>query len=123
MCCWCGVHGGKGARLHACFVSELAVAANISRHVSVASTQGPPVHTHRRSWSPGACCVCAEGAGISAVEPLRTLCGPADPELAQAARPSSLRAQLGGGAPGKNAVHCTDLEEDAQLEVGFFWLQ
>ncbi len=62
------------------------------------------------------------GSGVTAVEPLRTLCGPSDPELAKAVRPASLRAQF-GSSTARNAVHCTDLEGDAQLEVSFFFMR
>ena len=66
--------------------------------------------------------VFAEGSGVPVVELLRTRCGPSDPELARAVRPASLRAQFGSSSA-RNAVHCTDLQEDAQLEVGFFFMR
>lgn len=50
------------------------------------------------------------------VEAFRELCGPLDPELARVLRPKSLRAQFGQNKI-RNAVHCTDLPEDGQLEV------
>lgn len=51
---------------------------------------------------------------------LRSLCGPADPEIAQQIRPHTLRAKFGINKI-QNAVHCTDLEEDTQLEVEYFF--
>ena len=56
------------------------------------------------------------GAVVSAVEGLRLLCGPADPLLAAALRPGTLRA-LFGASKAQNAVHCTDLEEDAARDL------
>jgi len=56
--------------------------------------------------------------GGSAVEPLRQLVGPADPEIARTLRPASLRARFGHSKV-RNGVHCTDLAEDGELEAGF----
>jgi len=63
--------------------------------------------------------VAPRGSG-SAVEPFRELCGPADPELARVLRPKSLRAQF-GLTKTRNAVHCTDLERDARIELEYFF--
>lgn len=52
----------------------------------------------------------------NAVEPLRGFCGPVDPDMCRHVVPQSLRARFGIDQA-RNAVHCTDLEEDAQLEV------
>ncbi|KIY97903.1 Nucleoside diphosphate kinase 7 [Monoraphidium neglectum] len=62
----------------------------------------------------------ASPAGGAAVELLRQLCGPADPEIARALRPGSLRARHGAGRV-RNAVHCTDLAEDGELEARFLF--
>ncbi|KAJ3361856.1 hypothetical protein GGF32_006884 [Allomyces javanicus] len=51
---------------------------------------------------------------------LRDLCGPDDPDLANVLRPRALRAQYGHDKV-HNAVHCTDLPDDARLEVDFFF--
>lgn len=51
---------------------------------------------------------------------LRSLCGPVDPDIARQIRPQTLRARFGVNKI-QNAVHCTDLEEDTQLEVEFFF--
>ena len=54
------------------------------------------------------------------VERLRALVGPNDPELARHVRPKTLRAQFGLNRV-SNAVHCTDLPEDGQMEVEYFF--
>lgn len=50
----------------------------------------------------------------------RELCGPADPDIARQIRPHSLRARFGCDKY-KNAVHCTDLEDDTKFEMEFFF--
>lgn len=50
----------------------------------------------------------------------REFCGPHDPEMARTLRPRSLRALFGSDKI-KNGVHCTDLPEDAILEVEYFF--
>ena len=50
----------------------------------------------------------------------RDFCGPTDVLLARTVRPKSLRATFGEGAV-KNAVHCTDLEDDGRLECNYFF--
>jgi len=57
----------------------------------------------------------------SVVQSFKRLCGPHDPQKAMAQNPSSIRAQFGHDRV-LNAVHCTDLESDAQLEVEFFFV-
>ncbi|KAJ3130691.1 Nucleoside diphosphate kinase 7 [Physocladia obscura] len=54
------------------------------------------------------------------VSSFREIVGPTDPELARKLRPKSLRALYGVNKI-KNAVHCTDLEDDGVLEVQFFF--
>ncbi|ORY44065.1 nucleoside diphosphate kinase [Rhizoclosmatium globosum] len=54
------------------------------------------------------------------VSEFREFVGPNDPELGRKLRPKSLRA-LYGADKVKNAIHCTDLEEDGILEVQFFF--
>ncbi|KAL9656982.1 hypothetical protein ABK040_007070 [Willaertia magna] len=51
---------------------------------------------------------------------LREVCGPSDSDLARELKPNSIRAKYGMDKV-KNAVHCTDLEEDGILEVQFFF--
>lgn len=53
-------------------------------------------------------------------ECFRETAGPADPEIARHLRPRTLRALFGKNKV-QNAVHCTDLPEDAPLEVEYFF--
>lgn len=50
----------------------------------------------------------------------RELIGPHDSQLAKQIRPTSLRAKFGANQV-KNAVHCTDLQEDSKLELEYFF--
>lgn len=50
----------------------------------------------------------------------REFTGPHDPEIARTLRPKTLRALFGTDKI-KNAIHCTDLAEDAVLEVEYFF--
>lgn len=50
----------------------------------------------------------------------REFCGPHDPEMARTLRPHTMRALFGLDKI-KNAVHCTDLPDDAMLEVEYFF--
>jgi len=54
------------------------------------------------------------------VDAVREMCGPPDPEIARVLRPECLRAKFGIDKV-QNAVHCTDLAEDGQLEVTYFF--
>ena len=65
-------------------------------------------------------CVAMEISGTSAHDDFRKLVGPPDPEIARHLRPDTLRAKFGVDKI-KNAVHCTDLPEDAPLEVEYFF--
>ncbi|WIA11558.1 hypothetical protein OEZ85_011667 [Tetradesmus obliquus] len=62
----------------------------------------------------------ADREGGEAVEPFRQLCGPLDPELGRVLRPHSLRARFGVSRV-RNGIHCTDLQEDGQLETSYFF--
>lgn len=50
----------------------------------------------------------------------RKFCGPKDPAIARQIRPNTLRAKYGLNHI-YNAVHCTDLEEDCQSDVEYFF--
>ncbi|CAB3256507.1 unnamed protein product [Arctia plantaginis] len=50
----------------------------------------------------------------------RKLCGPRDPDLCRQLYPESIRAQYGKNIV-QNAVHCTDLPEDGESEVEYFF--
>jgi nucleoside-diphosphate kinase len=60
----------------------------------------------------------ADREGGEVVEPFRQLCGPPDPELGRVLRPNSLRARFGVSRV-RNGIHCTDLQEDGQLETSY----
>ncbi|XP_061682156.1 nucleoside diphosphate kinase 7 isoform X2 [Syngnathoides biaculeatus] len=65
-------------------------------------------------------CMVLELHGADVAKTFRDFCGPADPDIARHLRPSTLRAIYGADKV-KNAVHCTDLPEDAILEVQYFF--
>lgn len=65
-------------------------------------------------------CIAMEITGKDAHSRFRELTGPADPEVARHLRSDTLRAKFGVDKI-KNAVHCTDLPEDASLEVEYFF--
>jgi len=65
-------------------------------------------------------CVALEIRAQNAQTIFREFCGPHDPEIARALRPKTLRALFGSDKI-RNAVHCTDLSEDAALEVEYFF--
>ena len=54
------------------------------------------------------------------VNKLRTLVGPHDPDIAKALRPNTIRAKFGNNCV-YNAIHCTDLEEDANIECDYLF--
>ena len=62
----------------------------------------------------------SNGSENGVVEALREVCGPADPEIARVLRPNSIRAKFGFDKV-RNAVHCTDLPEDGELETHYFF--
>uniref|UniRef100_A0A3Q3DZH2 Nucleoside diphosphate kinase homolog 7 n=1 Tax=Hippocampus comes TaxID=109280 RepID=A0A3Q3DZH2_HIPCM len=65
-------------------------------------------------------CMVLELHGADVAKTFREFCGPADPDIARHLRPATLRAIYGTDKV-KNAVHCTDLPEDAILEVQYFF--
>eukprot|EP00599_Poterioochromonas_sp_BG-1_P001072 CAMPEP_0173152900 /NCGR_PEP_ID=MMETSP1105-20130129/12528_1 /TAXON_ID=2985 /ORGANISM="Ochromonas sp., Strain BG-1" /LENGTH=265 /DNA_ID=CAMNT_0014068709 /DNA_START=253 /DNA_END=1050 /DNA_ORIENTATION=- len=58
--------------------------------------------------------------GEDIVTSFREFCGPNHPELARILRPKSLRAIFGEGLL-TNAVHCTDLPDDGEMECRYFF--
>jgi nucleoside-diphosphate kinase len=54
------------------------------------------------------------------VNKLRALAGPHDPDIAKALRPNTIRAKFGKNCV-FNAIHCTDLEEDATIECDYLF--
>jgi len=64
--------------------------------------------------------ICAPEGSPPVAPAFRELAGPADPEIARHLRPRTLRALFGSDKI-NNAVHCTDLPDDGQLEVEYFF--
>jgi nucleoside-diphosphate kinase len=58
--------------------------------------------------------------GYGLVESFREFCGPLNPELASTLRKGTIRATFGESWE-CNAVHCTDLPEDAHMECRYFF--
>mmetsp|Transcript_2521 Transcript_2521/g.4238 ORF Transcript_2521/g.4238 Transcript_2521/m.4238 type:complete len:117 (-) Transcript_2521:99-449(-) len=65
-------------------------------------------------------CIVMEVRQENVVKSFRELCGPMDPEIAKHLRPNTIRARFGHTRT-INAVHCSDLEEDGQLECEYFF--
>jgi nucleoside-diphosphate kinase len=64
--------------------------------------------------------LCIRGENI--VNEFRAICGPVDVEIARELEPKSLRAIFGVGSGSQhNAIHCTDLATDGELECQFFF--
>ncbi|CAH8673675.1 unnamed protein product [Schistosoma rodhaini] len=57
---------------------------------------------------------------LSSGPSFREFTGPIDPEIAKYLRPDTLRARF-GVTKVKNAIHCTDLPEDTEREVNYFF--
>lgn len=58
--------------------------------------------------------------GVKVQEEFRKFAGPSDSDIARQIRPNSLRGMF-GVSKYKNAIHCTDLPEDTQLELEYFF--
>lgn len=56
----------------------------------------------------------------SVVADFRALAGPMEPDIAKRLRPRSLRSLFGRDSV-RNAVHCTDLPEDGEMECRYFF--
>lgn len=67
-------------------------------------------------------CVALEisGKDDKAAKDFREFVGPSDPDIAKKLYPNSLRARFGVNKI-LNAVHCTDLPEDAELEIEYLF--
>ncbi|CAH8649883.1 unnamed protein product [Heterobilharzia americana] len=59
-------------------------------------------------------------ANVSVHQAFREFSGPIDPEIAKFLRPDTLRARFGVDKV-KNAIHCTDLPGDTELEINYFF--
>ncbi|XP_022822032.1 nucleoside diphosphate kinase 7-like isoform X2 [Spodoptera litura] len=78
--------------------------------MSIHLAEGKCVALEIKSANPEENCICA----------FRQLCGPRDPDLCRQLYPKSIRA-LYGKTLVHNAVHCTDLPEDGESEVEYFF--
>ncbi|XP_046975377.1 nucleoside diphosphate kinase 7-like [Vanessa cardui] len=78
--------------------------------MSIHLAEGKCVTLEVKCNDPNMNCVCE----------FRKLCGPRDPELSRQLYPDSIRALYGKNIV-HNAVHCTDLPEDGELEVEYFF--
>lgn len=65
-------------------------------------------------------CIAMELSGANAHSKFREFTGPSDPEIGRHLRPHTLRAKYGVDKV-RNAIHCTDLPEDALLEAQYFF--
>lgn len=80
-------------------------------------------HAFMLTFLDGPCVALEIGAkqdGIKTQEEFRKFAGPFDADIARQIRPNSLRAMF-GISKYKNAIHCTDLAEDTQLELEYFF--
>lgn len=65
-------------------------------------------------------CWAVEVRAENAVNALRAVCGPHDPEICHVLFPHTIRSKFGIDRT-RNGVHCTDLVEDGPLESEFFF--
>jgi len=65
-------------------------------------------------------CIAIEVVGDNVVPTLREVAGPHDPDISRVIRPNTLRARYGTDKV-QNGLHVTDLPEDGQLEVEYFF--
>lgn len=79
-----------------------------------------PEHKKLVEQCASAACWAIEVRAENAVTALRAVCGPHDPEICHVLFPHTLRSKYGFDRT-RNAVHCTDLEEDGPLESEFFF--
>lgn len=68
----------------------------------------------------GPCIAIALQGDHLTVQAARKIVGPHDPQIAKSIRSNTLRSIFGKDKV-KNAFHCTDLEEDGQIECEFFF--
>jgi len=72
-----------------------------------------------KQLSSGPCCA-LELQASDAVNKFRETAGPWDVNFATEIRPKTIRAQFGVDSV-KNAVHCTDLPDDGETEIRYFF--
>lgn len=76
--------------------------------------------THLCSGPSVAVLVTRPEAPENIVQDFRAFSGPVEPDIAKRLRPRSLRALFGRDSV-HNAVHCTDLPEDGEMECKYFF--
>lgn len=64
--------------------------------------------------------ISAKQEGVNVHKEFREFAGPSDSDIARQIRPNSLRGMF-GVSKYKNAIHCTDLAEDTQLELDYMF--
>lgn len=68
----------------------------------------------------GSCIAIALQGDNLTVQAVRKIIGPHDPQIAKSIRSNTLRSVYGKDKV-RNGLHCTDLEEDGQIECEFFF--
>ena len=68
----------------------------------------------------GPCIAMEIKAKDNVLESFRSLCGPYDPEISRTIRKDTIRAKYGINIA-QNAIHCTDLEDDGEIEVNYIY--
>lgn len=81
----------------------------------------PEFHQIAEELAEGPCVALALQKEAFAVGTLRKIVGPHDSQVGKALKDGSVRGVFGKDKV-RNAVHCTDLEEDGELECEFFFL-
>ena len=80
----------------------------------------PEFEASVKQLSAGPCCALELQAHDAVVQKFRETCGPWDVNFAREIRPKTIRAKFGIDGV-KNAVHCTDLPDDGDAEVRYFF--
>ncbi|EGB03788.1 hypothetical protein AURANDRAFT_59582 [Aureococcus anophagefferens] len=80
----------------------------------------PEFEASVKQLSSGPCCALELRTSGTAVQHFRESCGPWDVNFAKEIRPQTIRAKFGIDGV-KNAVHCTDLPDDGESEVRYFF--
>lgn len=95
--------------------------ANSEEFLEVYRDVIPEFHQIAEELTEGKCLALAVQGEAFVVQTVRKIIGPHDPQVSRALRENTIRAQFGKDKV-RNAVHCTDLEDDGELECEFFFL-